>query len=567
MFQILIRTLVLSLALLPPVAFAQSAPANLPANSVYGRLGQPGDTGPGQAIPFSVLLTQILGTQSSANTVLAGPTTGAAAKATFRALVGADLPPVGANSLSGNPTGSPATASNIALDSTLSFSGSTLKVNTCSTSQLGACKPDGTTISSAGGVLTAIGGPASSAIDAGGATAITNGVSGKYLVDNAGNVGLQLSCPTGWFCVPNFVTPALAFAAAVTAGGGVVYFPYTGSAYAVPAQAVGNNILVLCGGPGVYLQASSATANILNVSGTPDAVRDCSFAANGTIGTSQQTAGAFVNITSNGTVLDGLYFVGGFTDIAINGGGVRISNIASGNKTFRTVAAGASVINCAGGEVEVSGVLLGASAGSISQWPSYGFVNSGCILDIANSEIINTSIGILFNPTSESGGSVVNTWLDTVGTAIELQPQGGVIDRFDISNSWLGADVGSGIIADTVTGGGAIARLGISNNLMFNYTNANGIGVDLHGANILSASITGNTIGRPSLNFFAGFSADQNVGGYVVMGNPLIFGTSQGVGTAGTSVPSYTIEYNRLGGSSLVDTATSSGTKLVGNNN
>jgi Pectate lyase superfamily protein len=41
-------------------AFAQSAPARLPAQTVYGRLGIPGDTGPGQAIPIPTLLTRFV---------------------------------------------------------------------------------------------------------------------------------------------------------------------------------------------------------------------------------------------------------------------------------------------------------------------------------------------------------------------------------------------------------------------------------------------------------------------------------------------------------------------------
>jgi hypothetical protein len=82
-------------------AFAQSAPANLPFHSVYGRLGaQPGDTGPGQAIPFASVLPIIVGTQS-ANFVYAGPSAGGVALPTFRLLVGADLPAPGASSLGG----------------------------------------------------------------------------------------------------------------------------------------------------------------------------------------------------------------------------------------------------------------------------------------------------------------------------------------------------------------------------------------------------------------------------------------------------------------------------------
>jgi hypothetical protein len=82
-------------------AFAQSAPATLPFHSLYGRLGaQPGDTGPGQAIPFANILPNLVGTQS-ANQVYAGPGSGPVALPTFRALVGADLPAPSASTLGG----------------------------------------------------------------------------------------------------------------------------------------------------------------------------------------------------------------------------------------------------------------------------------------------------------------------------------------------------------------------------------------------------------------------------------------------------------------------------------
>jgi hypothetical protein len=88
-------------ALSPLAAFGQSAPANLPAQSVYGRMGIPGDTGPGQAIPFANLAAQLFGGTTSANTVYAGPTSGAVAAPAFRALVGADLPVPSSSTLGG----------------------------------------------------------------------------------------------------------------------------------------------------------------------------------------------------------------------------------------------------------------------------------------------------------------------------------------------------------------------------------------------------------------------------------------------------------------------------------
>lgn len=118
-----LRALAFAAALTPLAALGQSAPANLPAQTVYGRLGIPGDTGPGQAIPMArlniFLLASLCQTNNAmpvystsqgkwictptqtANTVLAGPGTGAAAQGAYRALVGADLPLPAALTLGG----------------------------------------------------------------------------------------------------------------------------------------------------------------------------------------------------------------------------------------------------------------------------------------------------------------------------------------------------------------------------------------------------------------------------------------------------------------------------------
>lgn len=75
----------------PLAAVAQVAnyPQTLPPNTVIGRLGI--SAGPSQAIPLSLLQSNLSGVQS-ANQVYAGPTIGSAGLPSFRALVGADLP-------------------------------------------------------------------------------------------------------------------------------------------------------------------------------------------------------------------------------------------------------------------------------------------------------------------------------------------------------------------------------------------------------------------------------------------------------------------------------------------
>lgn len=113
----------LSLLTVSPALGQSAAPPKLPAQSVWGRLGIPGDTGPGQAIPMArlniFLLNSLCQTNNAmpvystasgqwvctpnqtANTVLAGPTSGGAAQGAYRALVGPDLPIPGSSSLGG----------------------------------------------------------------------------------------------------------------------------------------------------------------------------------------------------------------------------------------------------------------------------------------------------------------------------------------------------------------------------------------------------------------------------------------------------------------------------------
>jgi hypothetical protein len=80
-------------------ASAQQFPT-IQSQSVIGRLGIPGQSGPSQAIPFATLQAQLAGAVA-ANTVYAGPATGSTATPAFRALVGADLPAPGASSFGG----------------------------------------------------------------------------------------------------------------------------------------------------------------------------------------------------------------------------------------------------------------------------------------------------------------------------------------------------------------------------------------------------------------------------------------------------------------------------------
>jgi hypothetical protein len=101
-----------------------------------------------------------------------------------------------ATSILGNPTGSPAAPSEITLDATLGFSGTTLKATTATSSQLGVVKPDNSTITISGGILTATtggGGSVTSVTASGGLTASPNPIVGSGTISIADSTANTLA--------------------------------------------------------------------------------------------------------------------------------------------------------------------------------------------------------------------------------------------------------------------------------------------------------------------------------------------------------------------------------------
>jgi hypothetical protein len=99
---------------------------------------------PSSAVTISGTITGSLITQT-ANTVLAGPTSGSAANPTFRSIVAADLPAATTGALGAVSTDG----------STISNSSGAIACTTATTSQKGCVKPDGTTITISSGTISA----------------------------------------------------------------------------------------------------------------------------------------------------------------------------------------------------------------------------------------------------------------------------------------------------------------------------------------------------------------------------------------------------------------------------
>lgn len=178
-----------------------------------------GATGAGFTVALSI--STISGTLPGANF---GPLTGDVTTSSYAATIAthavtyAKFQQVAASSLVGNPTGVLANAQDVTIDSTLGFSGTTLLCTTATASQIGCARPDNTTITIAGGVLTAVGSVATSVQV--GVTTITSGTGGRVLYDNAGVLGEMTTTGSGTVLAlatsPSLTTPILGVATATS---------------------------------------------------------------------------------------------------------------------------------------------------------------------------------------------------------------------------------------------------------------------------------------------------------------------------------------------------------------
>jgi hypothetical protein len=268
--KILSRIFAIGLALAPLAAIAQQMPVNLPASTVFGRLAN--GPGPAQAIPFATLLANITG-QQAANTIYAAPS-GSAGLPGFRALVGADLPAPGASSLGGAESLTCAASNWFYTLATTGIFGcrqpafsdltGTFTAAQCiaaTGSALGCVKPDGSTITIAAGVLTAVSGSAAS-VDAAGGTSVTNcGTSGAGLYNTSSS---KVGCAAGqWQLLATLTASNSATLSDTT------HFTSTYTEYEIRFT----NILPATGGTNLELQVHSggsfqATSYLTNTFGT-----------------------------------------------------------------------------------------------------------------------------------------------------------------------------------------------------------------------------------------------------------------------------------------------------------
>lgn len=285
-------------------------------------------TGTGMYVRISGSTIGPLGTPApntaSANTVYAGPTSGPVGPNTFRALVPDDLP-------------------------------------IASTSDLGAVRPDNTTITVSSGVLTAVG-AAATTIESG-TTNVLNATSGNCLYDNAGVLG-DSACLRG-VNIQNFDT-----------AGAATYTPSSGLRYA-KIECVG------AGGAGGGANGSSG--NSAGGGGGGGGAYSMVIADAATIGASQS-----ITVGAGGTGSTGPGTTGGDTNVGALcvakggfGGGAGTNSPANGGQSG-SPAAGTGTVKFGGnggapgfGNVGSTAAIGGTGGGSVFAGGAYATSNTG----------------------------------------------------------------------------------------------------------------------------------------------------------------------------------------------
>jgi hypothetical protein len=282
-------------------------------------------------------------------------------------------------------------------------------------------------------------------------------------------------------------------------------------------------------GEGSIIQATSATGNVIEVSGQFATVRGLRFQSS----VARSGSASYVNIQNgaNRFELRDFHMEGAGIGVEVNNSSatVRISN----GKIFNTLATNGTGIHIDGGlDVGIHNVVMDAPSGSM---PFAGiYVSNVGDLTISNCDIIHQGQDLFLNPsTGQTITSVfaVASFFDTATRGLYAYAQGGTIARCIFVECWFSSHAGEGIRIDASTG--TIDGMDFVNPHIF--LNAAGGVVVAKGTNIsfVNPAVAQST--GDGIQVSSGVTKFRIIGGKIGDGHGLTGNTGYGINLIGSN--------------------------------
>ncbi|ACA91545.1 MULTISPECIES: glycosyl hydrolase family 28-related protein [Burkholderia cepacia complex] len=288
-------------------------------------------------------------------------------------------------------------------------------------------------------------------------------------------------------------TAAIQAAVNSLGAGGVVFFP--AGTYRV-SSAINSTVRGIVfsgsGSQGSILSTSSATADVLTISGWDSGVEGLGFASSVT-----RTAGSFVVLTGAFGHIEKCRFDGHYCAININSPAAPISvrDCIFHNATPASTSPGGGGvwINVPGTDVRLDGLIF---INDTVASPTYGInvVAVGALM-LDNSDIVGQGTALLVNSGSGSTAQAIfatNTYFDTcTGNCVTIQPAaGGNVLWVKFTNVWASpaSGGGNGIFIDGSSG--VVADVNISSFVVHNDYGPSQSGILFQGAHVKNVSIS-----------------------------------------------------------------------------
>jgi len=360
----------------------------------------------------------------------------------------------------------------------------------------------------------------------------------------------------------------------VNSGGGTVFFP-AGTYNVSSTITVGNNVTLSgTGVKGSFIQVTSASINVLNITGSYTGVNNLGFKTTQTA----QTAGSYIIAAGIYCYINNFYMDMPYTGITVTGVYTYISEGIIETVTSRNTAGNSAYIkiNVPGeADCNISNIIMRINSFDTTTYPSYG-INwvSGTVVHVSDCEILQADVGLNVAPGTGStclAGHFTDVYFDTILTHCAiLNPSGtGTVSDIIFTACELGAKGGNGISL-VQTGSANLVKVNINNCVFVQYDAPNGSGVFITSAYAgpMYVIVSNCIIGGLTTN--GGFQNGIDVTGasnYTLIGNDVSYNSINGIVTTGAS-DYYIITSNRTFNNTTNDIAdNATGTnKVVANN-